>query len=804
MADRAQRGTHPEAPHPVAQPVAWVADAVALLALVALWSWCFRSVIAGRGLVFDGEIHEILLPLHHFLREQVVDHGRLPLWNPHLFFGYPWLGAIQAGPLYPPSWLADLALPVADALTWNVALHFLLAGVAMYAFARAGLGVRPAAAVAAAAIYAFNGHMVGNLGQLHNHATLAWVPLVLLAIRRLAQSESGHAARRTVGLGALALGLSWLGGMAQQALYVGVLEGCYALVLLGEKARASRGPGAWADPAARLLAMAALASAMFAPQALATSALLAESARGSVTAHESLAVAAGSLSSADLVGLFFPNLVGWGALGALNTVFVGGIPLALAFAWAWRSIRHGDLHERAFAVTLVCALAFAAGEHDPVMRVLYRLPLVGLFHDPVRAVSVALLAIAVLAARAIDAAGRDRVPARSVVLAGLLVAAGIVGGIRLAFWAGWIALPDSFGEGYASEIAAPTRGTLQIATLAALLVALLVVARAATSRRVRAAAPALLAAGTLVMLGWLAAPFARTESRAKVEEFVRGPAVLAHVPRALGEAGYPRLANLDRDDVAVEPFESEFRWASPSGFSSLVPREVLEFTGAGRAAAPLRLTGFLDFTHVPLLLDLSASRFLLARRPFLDRGAPLASGGGYFVYANESALPRAYRTSLACRPEPRTALETLLAGTLDPRVVTVLDSGAPLDLAECDDARALAPQPGAGWEPAARFLVDEPDRLVVDVSETGDERPWLVILDRSAPGWSASADGVSIPLFRANALFRAVRVPPGTQVVELRYAPTGQWALLVLALGALGAALMLALAPRSRTRDRAA
>ena len=60
-----------------------------------------------------------------------------------------------------------------------------IAGAAMYAFARGGLRVGPAAALAGAAVFAFNGHMVGNLAQLHNHATLAWAPLVLLAIQRV-------------------------------------------------------------------------------------------------------------------------------------------------------------------------------------------------------------------------------------------------------------------------------------------------------------------------------------------------------------------------------------------------------------------------------------------------------------------------------------------------------------------------------------------------------------------------------------------------------------------------------------------
>ncbi len=786
--------------------VGWTSgDAWAVGALAALWGWCFRALIAGRGLVFDGEIHEILLPLHQFLREQVIEHGRVPLWNPHFFFGYPWVGAIQAGPLYPPSSMLDLVLPAPVALSWNVALHFALAAAAMYAFARMGLAVRPAAAAAAAAVYAFNGHMLGNLGQLHNHATLAWVPLVLLAIRRIVAARSWGSARRAVALGSIALALSWLGGMAQQALYVSVLEVLYAVALLRERARSSPTPGAWADPAARLLAMGLLACAMFAPQAWATASLLAESARSDVTARQALEVMAGSLSWADLLGFLFPNLVGWGELNALNTTFVGAIPVALALAWAWRSIRRGDVDERVFSAAAVCALVFAAGEHSPFTRWLYRLPLVGLFHDPSRAVSVALLAIAALSARAVDRLDDGERAARDVVRIGLAVTVVIVGGLSFAYPLGWLAPHESVGEGYATEIEGASRVTLQIVALVVLAAALLLVVRAIASSRARRATPALFASAILGMLGWLAVPFVRTESRETVKRFLRGPELLAHVPRALAAPGYPRLANLDRDDVAVEPFENEFRWASPTGFSSLVPREVLAFSGAGKTPNPLALTSPLDFTRIPHLLDLSASRFLLARRPFGERGEPIASGGGFFLYSNPSALPRAYRTRAACRPEPRTALDAVVAGTLDPRAITILDGGAPLDLGECD---ALAPRTESGAmelpEAGARFEVDEPDRLRIDVSAVGEDHPWLVILDRFAAGWRATADGRPIPLFRANALFRAVRVPPGAHAIELRYAPAGQRAFLGLALAAFAASLTLALAPRSRTRARGA
>lgn len=776
-------------------------DAFAITLLAATWGWLFRAVWLGRGLVFDGEVHEILLPLHHYLRDQLLEHRRFPLWNPHLFLGYPWLGAIQAGPLYPVSWLFDLAMPVERALSWNLAAHFLLAGATAYGFARRALGVRAEAALLAASIYAFNGHMVGNLGQLHNHATLAWAPLVLLAIHELARRDGRRV--RWIGVGALALGASALGGMAQQSAYLALVFAGFAVTRLADLGGGGRSRNERADAALALVGTLALAVAMFAPQWRATDALLAESARAGLEGPASLAVAAGSLSGADLLGLLFPNLVGWGALGAFNTSFVGVVPVALALAGAWRSLSRADRTERFFAVVWVAALAFAAGRNNPLTAAIYEIPGVALFHDPARAVAIALLAASVLSARALHRLGEGDETTRKTVLVMLVGMGGVIGGVRLAYWLGWVELPEAPVESYATEVVGPSRNALQIASLLALAVALLAVARSASSRVAAARVPAILAASAIALLAWFATPFVRTEAPAAVERFVRGPAALGSVPRAGSVVGAARLANLDRDDVAVEPFESEFRWASVTGFSSLAPREVLELTRGSRDVDPLRLTAYLDYTRIPAILDLTAARYLLGRRPFPERGAPLAQGEGFFVYENPSALPRAFVVGEACSAGVERALRGLTDGTLDPRATVILIDEARLLAAPCVDAMRGSAGTGAPLRPA-RIEVDDPDRMVVafDGLDLGAAGGWLVVLDRHAPGWLAWVDGEARPVIRADVAFRAVEIPRGAERVELRYQPFGQRALFGLALTAAAVALTLAFAPRRGTRAR--
>ncbi|RME08265.1 MAG: hypothetical protein D6803_01670, partial [Anaerolineae bacterium] len=48
---------------------------------------------------------------------------------------------------------------------------------------------------------------------------------------------------------------------------------------------------------------------------------------------------------------------------------------------------------------------------------------------------------------------------------------------------------------------------------------------------------------------------------------------------------------------------------------------------------------------------------------------------------------------------------------------------------------------------------------------------WLVVSDLWYPGWTAALDGQPVPLWRANYLFRAVRVPAGEHNISMTYRP---------------------------------
>src|SRR4029078_2735265 len=81
----------------------------------------------------------LVIPMRAFARD-ALRRGELPLWNPHLFFGAPFLANYQSAVLYPPSALIYL-LPFPFSLSLFLAFHVVIAGVGMTIYLRRGVGL---------------------------------------------------------------------------------------------------------------------------------------------------------------------------------------------------------------------------------------------------------------------------------------------------------------------------------------------------------------------------------------------------------------------------------------------------------------------------------------------------------------------------------------------------------------------------------------------------------------------------------------------------------------------------------------
>lgn len=157
------------------------------------------------------------------------------------------------------------------------------------------------------------------------------------------------------------------------------------------------------------------------------------------------------------------------------------------------------------------------------------------------------------------------------------------------------------------------------------------------------------------------------------------------------------------------------------------------------------------------------------------------------IYENPEALPRAFLAGRAVIVDsPAEALATVTRSDFDPRAAVLLEepSSPRLDAAAAD--------PGT-----AEVRAISANRIVVHADA---RRPaYLVLSEAYYPGWRARVDGEVAPLYRADYLFRAVYLGPGSHEVVLTFAPRAlpvAGAVSLAALGIIGGCLVWGAARR--------
>src|SRR5262245_28706377 len=139
---------------------------------------------------------------------QSLKHGLgIPLWNPYIFGGMPYVAAMGVGDIYYPTQLLRALLPVDVGMTWGMMIHVWLAGLFMFALCRA-LGLTFWASLIGGAAYMMCGPTAGLVSPGHDGKLFigALTPLALLQLLRWVRDGKLWALGAfaiTIGLGVL-------------------------------------------------------------------------------------------------------------------------------------------------------------------------------------------------------------------------------------------------------------------------------------------------------------------------------------------------------------------------------------------------------------------------------------------------------------------------------------------------------------------------------------------------------------------------------------------------------------------------
>jgi Bacterial membrane protein YfhO len=741
----------------------------------------------------------VFQPFLGYTREQLPT---IPLWNPHLMAGRPFVANAQSA-VFSLFSVPSYVLPFWWSLSLVAALKVFVAAFGTFLLGRA-LSMSWAGAFLAGVVFGFSLFFVVWLPW---PLTSIWalLPLLLLA--------TNHLVRRPGPLSVTALavlvGAQYFGGHPESSFHTMVAVCAFFLlrVLQTRRQRATR------EVRAAILAFSAAVIAGTALAALAIvpfAELLARSADIVKRGDEDPT----SLPRKYLLALLLSDYWGRPTQTPLEgfivqrALYVGALPLMLAAAaLLWRP----RVERVAIAVFGVVVLAVVVGL-PPVFQVVTSLPGFSNVHNTRMAI-LAVLCVALLAGWGLDDLIRQaprgrRATALLAGAAGLVVAPLVF--VVLAGRSSWDVLGQALDVAWGfvhpppgtSASAGPiVRGAALIVWLTFGVTALALLA-ARARRRLPAGAFAALAVG-LVLADLFRAGMGQNPALPvdQAGQPATGAIRFLRAQRPARFAGVPPLGvgvNPLPPDVAMRyglydargydyPVERRYDrlWrrtvAPPPGFVS-------GLFSAPATRRSLRTLGLLSVRH---LLQQPADP------PLRVPGLRLAyAGPDARVYENRAALPRAFLVGAQTVVDSEgAALRATSAPGFDPRRSVITERrllGLPVA------ATGSAPPPGT-----ARVTVYRPDRVGVRVRA---QRPSeLVLTDVAFPGWQATLDGRPVDLHRVDYLLRGVRVPSGEHTVEMRYRPLAWragWIVSVLAAAALAVAAWVGLRRRRRQPAR--
>ncbi len=701
---------------------------LATVGATAFYVVAFRLGESGEGVpAFD--VYGYLYPNILYALRSLASGGGL-LWNPFQNCGQPFFAISSVGLLYPANVLF-LLLDPSTALRVLLFVNLFVGGVGAWALLRE-IGVGTAAALGGTLAFMLGGTTVGvTVWTPIVQGPYVWLPATLLFCERLVRTGR---LRDGVWLG-IVLAMALLPGHPQFALFICQLVALRLLWGLGDASERAHLPRAAAAVALAFLLMLLLAAAQYLP----ATEVVAESVRGGSLLPEE--IASGRMTWEGLsLGVRYNT-------AQVPFSLVPGFVVAAALA-------DRDRRRVALFYTLAAALflVLAFGDGTPVGRLYAHLPFGRAFRMPVRFAYVTGFCLSVLTGIAIDVLLRGRWGGVAAAAATLAACWAWAGGLSQPQW--WLAAGMLAGGGVA--VTAPARRVAATALVVGAVGLALVLVPAWTMQRHLPDGSALRAYADV---------FDRLRARQTSQDRVH--------------LAPPGARDMGRDMGFVDKTASLFGLRAITDYEGQLTRTYAEYLTMLRSGQLLRNVNQVIYpgpwdprTVRWPLLHLAAARYLavapevdLPTDPARASLVPFDGNSHVHTYENLDALPRAYyvpRVEVEADADAR--LLRLAAGTDDPRHVALVEAPPP---------SGFTGVPGNDATTIATFVVDEPERIVLELRSP--EPGFLFLADQYFPGWSATVNDRPAPIMRANHAFRIVEVPGGPVTVEFRYHSALLW-----------------------------
>lgn len=700
----------------------------------------------------------------HFYAAEGVARGIIPLWNPYVFSGVPFLATVQHGLFYPFNLLHYL-FPFTPGFKFLFIIHYFLAGLGLYLLLRS-FSLSPASALAGALIFTFNGYMVSILNLLTTLSAVVWLAFGLLFFRR---ALSGGWLWPV--LLSFTLVLEFYSGQPEVMYFSLILLLAYSLyAFYRQQIKPSR-------IALVLLLSGGLALVLMQPVFLLLKELLSLSVREKGVDYR--VASYWSLHPLELITTFsrtfswdFMEARKWFRQTWLRSFYFGFI--TLFFVWFGCRSPEYKKPARFFIWLGLAGLIMALGKYTPAHSFLYKfLPGFNLVRYPVKYIFILNLSLVALAGFGFESFLSR--PKHGESVRRLAVFTGLVlSGYVLFYWfcrdlAGWLsrtympgAAPEKIRSLYQSYLPAIAKDYRQeLVFLLAFLLWLL--ARPRIKEMVFQLGLAVLLFGNLTSCQTVQ----DMEPLVKEEFYQNKPPVIHFLQDKLGASRYVFEKEVRSNLWLTDLLGAKLPLLSNMGMNyHLFDASIYESLDLVKEENLVRVLQTQPNYSCTPLARMFGIRYIFTQRNDI-KDAQLRLVGkmlSFRVYENKLILPRAILVANAVVRPPESDIDTvnyLLSPEFDPSITVVL-TGTTLT-------------PGAP-ESARTASEDAPEIMNYDLNEvvlraTPKQESWLVLFDTNYPGWQAVVNGQKTVIYDADYLFRAIKVPAGNLLVRFSYAP---------------------------------
>jgi hypothetical protein len=728
------------------------------------------------------------IPFRFFWASEFHRTGHIPLWNPYMFGGLPFVGAMHGDIFYPTSFLRLLLSPD-RVLNIVFALHLVLAGVFTYVFLRT-IGATWTASVTGGLAYQLSGIVASLVSPGHDGKMAVSALLPLLLVGLLLGIRKRHV--EGFGLVALVVGLDLLSPQLQMTQYSLILAGLFTLWLcFGDEERLDT---RWRWTALGLAALAVAVGFGVAMIQLLPFIKYGPYAARTVGQQGWAYATSYAMPPENILDWLIPTFSGildkyWGSnFFKLHSEYVGAATLALAALGVANAARRRLIWFLGGAAALFVLVAL--GGHTPFYRLWYALvPGVKVTRAPGMAFFIPTFVFACLAAFGVERLerGEGAKTMRLVAIAAgvllLLGASGALGG-----------LARSLATDQMAQQAAGNAGAIALGAIgsAVVLAAVAMLGLAAVQGRVKAPA---LAALLLVVVGgdlfvnarrfffWsppMAQLYAGDDITRRLEA-TPAPYRALDFPAEYGGGVYPTAYLMEKR------IPNAF---GHHGHQLNAYDQLWGGKGVWANAGSLRLFSLLAVRY--LVAPVSAQ---VPGYHFVTRVAQTPGGRDGFLYEADTTPPYARVVPAAAKVPADRIVPTLLDPRLDFDRLVLLPPDAPVTTPRLDSLPpAMASRAAvAPWEPGA---------MTVRLDPAPEHDAWLVVSENWYPDWHATVDGKPAEVVRGQQTLLTVPVPRGAREVRLWFASASYVTGKGISFASLGIAALWLLVPLVLRRRR--